>query len=193
LGVGSGHRRMPEEIDRLATDAVADLLCTPSGRWRRAPQARGRAGQNVRSLANVCTGGCYTSPMHTSTRKLPLDELAALLEADETLDLAILFGSSAAGGLHADSDVDVAVLAGAPLTAQHRRTLIRGIAEIAGRPVDLVDLRTAGVPLTSQALRLVQRRPGVFADLLSRTLKDAADFLPYRERILRERRRAWIG
>jgi predicted nucleotidyltransferase len=135
--------------------------------------------------------------MDTGVHKLPIDELTALLQADEALDLAILFGSSAAGDLSAGSDVDVAVLARSPLTAQHRRALIRDIAEIVGRPVDLVDLRTAGVPVTGQALRyglrLVHRRPGVFAELLSRALKDAADFLPYRERILRERRRAWIG
>src|SRR5688500_18829909 len=29
-GLRSGDRRMPEEINRLVTDAIADVLCTPS-------------------------------------------------------------------------------------------------------------------------------------------------------------------
>ena len=134
--------------------------------------------------------------MDAPSHKLPTAEVAALLAADEEIELALLFGSSAAGELRQDSDVDVAVLTRSRLTPTHRREMIRAIAEIVGRPVDLVDLRTAGVPVTSEALRhgvrLIQRRPGIFAELLSRTLKDAADFLPYRERILRERRQAWI-
>ncbi len=135
--------------------------------------------------------------MDANARKLPTEDLTALLGADEDVELAMLFGSAAAGELRADSDVDVAVLTRSRLTPKRRREIVRAIAEIVGRPVDLVDLRTAGVPVTSQALRyglrLVQRRPGVFADLLSRNLADSADFLPYRERILRERRQAWIG
>mgnify|MGYP001406658797 CR=1 FL=1 len=34
---------------------------------------------------------------------------------------------------------------------------------------------------------------GACAELLRRHLFDAADFLPYVERLLAERRRAWIG
>jgi predicted nucleotidyltransferase len=135
--------------------------------------------------------------MDANARKLPIDELTALLAADQDVELAMLFGSSAVGELRPGSDVDVAVLTRSPLTPKRRREIIRAIAEIVGRPVDLVDLRTAGVPVTSQVLRrgvrLVERRPGVFAALLSRNLADATDFLPYRERILRERRQTWIG
>src|SRR5258706_4466697 len=134
--------------------------------------------------------------MDANARKLPIDELTALLTADQDVELAMLFGSSAVGELRPDSDLDVAVLTRSRLTPKRRLQIVRAIAEIAGRPVDLVDLRTAGVPVTRQVLRhgvrLVQRRPGVFADLLSRNLTDAADFLPFRERILRERQQAWI-
>jgi len=135
--------------------------------------------------------------MEFNARNLPTDELTALLAADQDVELAMLFGSSAVGELRRDSDVDVAVLTRSRLTPKRRREIIGAIAQIVGRPVDLVDLRTAGVPVTSQVLRhgvrLVHRRPGAFADLLSRNLRDAADFLPYRERILRERRQTWIG
>ena len=130
---------------------------------------------------------------------LPLDAapLAALFAADENIELVMLFGSAVTSGLRPDSDVDVAVLARTPLTAKRKAEMIRAVAEITGRPVDLVDLRGAGVAVTSEILsrgrRLFERRAGVFPTLLSRTLADVADFLPYRERILRERRHAWIA
>jgi predicted nucleotidyltransferase len=109
--------------------------------------------------------------------------------------LALAFGSAASGELRPDSDVDVAVLLREPMTAARRRALIAAIAEVAGRPVDLVDLRTSGVAVTQAALaggkRLVCKGRSAFAALLSRTLFDAADFLPYRRRILTERRERW--
>jgi len=125
-----------------------------------------------------------------------VEPLAALFAADEDVELAMIFGSAVDRGLRADSDVDVAVLTRSPLTAERKGAIIRVVAELTGRPVDLVDLRSAGVAVTSQILRhgrrLFERRPSVFPALLSRTLADVVDFLPYRERILRERRRAWI-
>jgi uncharacterized protein len=39
----------------------------------------------------------------------------------------------------------------------------------------------------------LQGNDETYARLLSRHLVDAADFLPYAERIVDERRRAWIG
>ena len=55
--------------------------------------------------------------------------------------------------------------------------LAAGIAEASGRPVDLVDLRTAGVHLTGVILRtgkrLVCRQPRIWAELLARNLIDA--------------------
>jgi hypothetical protein len=62
--------------------------------------------------------------------------------------------------------------------------------------VDLVDLRTSGVVVTRAALtqgkRLICKDRAALASLLSRTLLDVADFLPYRQRILAERRETWI-
>ncbi|RMF20751.1 MAG: nucleotidyltransferase domain-containing protein [Deltaproteobacteria bacterium] len=110
--------------------------------------------------------------------------------------LVIVFGSLAEGAGRRDSDVDVAVGASRPLTADQKLSLTGDLAEATGRPVDVIDLRTAGEPLLGQILSGGRRIAGSdeeYAALITRHLIDSADFLPYRDRILAERRRAWIG
>ncbi len=125
-----------------------------------------------------------------------LQQLTDVLSRDDDIDVGIVFGSAAGGAMRADSDVDVAVLTRAPMHVERKRALTESLAAATGRAVDLVDLRTAGVGLTSVVLRtgkrVVCRESRVYANLLARHLVDAADFLPYRERIMTERRRAWI-
>jgi predicted nucleotidyltransferase len=119
-----------------------------------------------------------------------------VLNAQPAIRLAILFGSLAAGKVRADSDIDLAVDGGRRLTAEEKMTLIAGLAAATGRPVDLVDLRAAGEPLLGQILKHGKRILGsdaAYAAVITRHLFDQADFLPYRNRILAERRRAWIG
>jgi uncharacterized protein len=123
----------------------------------------------------------------------------AILGALDThggIHLAIVFGSLAIGEGHAESDLDIAVDAGIRLTAGEKMTLIFELATRTGRPVDLVDLRVVGEPLLGQILRHGKRILGSderYAALILRHLLDQADFLPYRNRILAERRHAWIG
>ena len=107
--------------------------------------------------------------------------------------LAILFGSCAKGNATAASSLDLAVQADKPLDAELTIRLIGAIAEQLGRPVDLIDLRTAGEPLLGEVLkgRRLLGSDASFARLITRHLLDAADFLPYRERILAQRRRQW--
>jgi predicted nucleotidyltransferase len=108
---------------------------------------------------------------------------------------AILFGSLAADAQQRDSDLDLAVAAGRPLTADEKFTLISDLSVAIGRPVDLVDLHTVGEPLLGQILRHGTRLLGSdsdYAALIRRHVFDRADFSPLRDRILAERRRAWI-
>lgn len=135
---------------------------------------------------------------HIPTSIAPLDSAAisAVLSAGADLRLAIQFGSAAAGRLGATSDVDIAVLGSAPFDAARKQMLMSEMALATGRPVDLIDLRSVGEPLLGQVLRSGQRLFGSDADhaaLLSRHLIETADFMPYVDRLLAERRRARIG
>jgi predicted nucleotidyltransferase len=122
--------------------------------------------------------------------------ILAAIGSHPAVGLAILFGSLATDEGGAESDLDLAVDAGRRLSASEKTALISELARRTGRPVDLVDLHAVGEPLLGQILRRGKRILGSdtrYADLIRRHLFDAADYLPYRNRILAERRRAWIG
>ena len=125
-----------------------------------------------------------------------LHPVSQRLAEDEDILVAIAFGSVANGMATPESDLDVGVLCAGPLSADKRRALIHDLGQRLGRPVDLVDLRSAGVPVRRQALRhgvlLLCRDRRAYDGLVSRLLVDTEDFLPYRQRILKERRDAWI-
>lgn len=123
-------------------------------------------------------------------------ELREVLAHFPKLVLAVLFGSAAQGQQRVDSDIDIAVAAKTALTATEKMSLIEALAERIGRPVDLIDLKTATEPLLGQIVRHGRRLVGSDAEygqLISRHLFEQADFMPYRTRVLAERRTAWIG
>ena len=122
-------------------------------------------------------------------------EILTALQMIDGLELAVVFGSVAQGSARADSDLDIAVRYAVPLDAEQKLALIRALGVASGRPVDLIDLRTAGPIVARQALTRGKRLFGTdtdFASQLSRTLIDYADFAPLIERTLRERRDAWM-
>lgn len=124
------------------------------------------------------------------------DHIRQVLEKHPHILLAILFGSLARNTECIDSDLDLAVSADKPLEANQKMQLIMDLAQAIGRPVDLVDLLTVGEPLLGQIITTGRRILGDnahYALMLSKHLFNQADFTPYRTRILRERRRAWIG
>jgi predicted nucleotidyltransferase len=124
------------------------------------------------------------------------ETLKKALQAHSGLRLALLFGSCALGTQRLDSDVDVAVDMGEVMAAEQHVSLISDLALATGRAVDLIDLRTVGEPLLGQILQSGRRIGGehaVHAQYITRHVMDVEDFVPYQERILRERRQAWIG
>ena len=112
------------------------------------------------------------------------------------LILALVFGSVAKGLQRIDSDLDIAVVAKQALTADEKIVIISALAEKTRRPVDLVDLKVVGEPLLGQIVQHGRRllgSDGEYGRLISRHLFEQADFMPYRNRILAERRAEWIG
>ena len=124
------------------------------------------------------------------------NRIRQILSRQGDIRLAILFGSLAAGDATPQSDLDLAVQMGIPLSSETKMTLIGELSQAIGRPVDLIDLRVAGEPLLGQILKHGVRLFGNdtdYAELLKRHLFEEADFMPYRRRILADRRQAWIG
>jgi predicted nucleotidyltransferase len=123
-------------------------------------------------------------------------QLQEVLSRFPELVLALVFGSIADGRQRADSDLDIAVAAKQALTAVEKMDIIAALAEQTGRPVDLIDLKVVGEPLLGQIVRHGRRligSDGEYGSLISRHLFEQADFMPYRNRVLAERRVAWIG
>ncbi len=112
------------------------------------------------------------------------------------ISVAILFGSLSTGRARAESDLDLAVSAQSPLTSDEKIAIINQLALEIGRPVDLIDLHVVSEPLLGQILRHGRRLAGDnhhYGELISRHLFNQADFMPYRARILAERREKWIN
>jgi len=125
-----------------------------------------------------------------------LEKLQSCLQQHDVLQQAIVFGSLAKACERFDSDVDVAVQLDHAMDAQEKMLWIRRIAACLGRSVDLIDLNVVGQPLLGQIIKYGKRLVGddaAYAALLSKNAVEQVDFLPYRQRILDERRSAWIG
>jgi predicted nucleotidyltransferase len=121
-------------------------------------------------------------------------QLTRLLSEYPQFELAILFGSEATGDVSAESDIDLALLADKPISTELRLELTEMIGTRFGRPVDIVDLHYAAEPVLGQVFkgkRLLGDDPS-YARLLTKHLINAADFVPLQQRILDERRNAWI-
>ena len=123
-------------------------------------------------------------------------QLREVLARFPTLLLALVFGSVAQGRQRADSDLDIAVAAQQALTVEEKMDIIAALAARTGRPIDLIDLKVVVEPLLGQIVRHGRRllgSDGAYGNLISKHLFEQADFMPYRNRVLAERRAAWIG
>ena len=124
-------------------------------------------------------------------------KIAHLLTRHPAVKLGILFGSLAVGRATFNSDLDLGVAADHPLDIKLKTVLIEALAQLLERPVDLVDLQTASGVILQQVLvkgTLVYCTDSIlYATLIRKMLFNQSDMMPYYNRILAERRQAWIG
>lgn len=126
-----------------------------------------------------------------------IEHIARLLARYPTIKLGILFGSLAEERATPESDLDLGVAAAESLDTAMKTALIEALAEISGRPVDLVDLQVVSGPILQHVLTrgkliyCIDRT--LYAALIRTMLFNQSDMMPYYERILAERRKAWIG
>ena len=127
----------------------------------------------------------------------PIDQQIKEVLADfPQVCFAILFGSVALGRQKPESDLDIAIAANQSLSTNEKINIISALSERTGRPIDLVDLKIVTEPLLGQLLRHGRRILGSdteYGKLISRHIFEQTDFMPYRKRILAERRQKWIG
>ena len=126
-----------------------------------------------------------------------IEHIARLLARYPTIKLGILFGSLAEERATPESDLDLGLAAAESLDTAMKTALIEALAEISGRPVDLVDLRVVSGPILQHVLTrgkliyCIDRT--LYAALIRTMLFNQSDMMPYYDRILAERRKAWIG
>lgn len=123
-------------------------------------------------------------------------QLTVLLSHYPVIELAILFGSQAdpTRKKHFGSDIDLAIMTTEPISSHFKMELMQAISTELDCPVDIVVVNDAPEPILGEILK-GQRLLGdnnTYAQLLTRHLLNAADFLPLRQRILKERRDRWI-
>ncbi|WP_292976753.1 nucleotidyltransferase domain-containing protein [Nitrosomonas sp.] len=134
--------------------------------------------------------------MQSSDDSSLAQQLTTLLSRYPVIKLAILFGSQAdpARTKHFDSDIDLAIMTAEPISSHFKMELIQAISTELDRPVDIVVVNDAPEPILGEVLK-GQRLLGdhnTYAQLLTRHLLNVADFLPLRQRILKERRDRWM-
>lgn len=119
--------------------------------------------------------------------------ILAVLKKHPEIHTAYMFGSVAKGSAKLESDLDIAVQGDESLTTEQYIALVGDLALETGRAIDLIDLKTAGEPLLGEILQGQRLLGGdaEHAELIKRHLFDSADFLPYVERMLAERRAQW--
>ncbi|MFO8009005.1 MAG: nucleotidyltransferase domain-containing protein [Candidatus Brocadiia bacterium] len=109
------------------------------------------------------------------------NNILSVLTRYPELRLAMLFGSQATGRANGDSDIDLGLLAEAPLSAAFKLDLMQRLGAVCGRPVDIVDLHTAGEPVLGEVLKggRLLGDASTYAQLLSAS-REGALLLPGR-------------
>jgi predicted nucleotidyltransferase len=115
----------------------------------------------------------------------------------ETFAAAYIFGSVAKGTERSESDLDIAIVPQGEFTANAKIQLIDDLAQIAERPVDVVNLSTASGPILKTALttgiQLANTDSAKNADAISRMLAYETDLAPQIKAAEQQQVQTWIN
>lgn len=117
-----------------------------------------------------------------------IDAIRPVLEADDRVAYAVVFGSAARGAMHARSDLDVAIglRPGVALDLFAAGGLAGRLAQAAGRPVDVVTLEEAPPALAYRVFRegtvVLDRDRRALVERRARAILEYLDFKPIEER-----------
>lgn len=154
-------------------------------------KANDEGADGVKERGDFCQQFSPIPAMHED-----LEDIAECLRGHEHVEAAWLFGSLAQDRERPSSDLDVAVLGDRPLPSAEKEQLIERLARTSGRPIDLIDLQATRGPVVGRVLqngiRLFCDDTALYAELIKRWWFDQADWLPYRRRILKDRRERWM-
>jgi predicted nucleotidyltransferase len=127
--------------------------------------------------------GCYTAVV--------IERLRSILEKDERVAYALVFGSRARGKVHGHSDTDVAVglVEGTSLSTSDVGDLISRLESAAEGPVDLVLLDEANPGLAYRIFRdgqvIVEKDRPTLVARRARAILEYLDFKPIEETFTR--------
>lgn len=118
-------------------------------------------------------------------------QIHAILDQHPGVELAFLFGSCAKGRQTNRSDLDLAIATAQPFSLQFKMNVSDALAEVFGRPIDLIDLEHAGPTLLKEALvngkQIVCRNIDLKVKFVLRLWEMEADFMPAFRKAQRER------
>ena len=122
-----------------------------------------------------------------------ISNLESILQSIPEIQLAIVYGSFAAGTQRPDSDLDLAIAGARPFTDDFKVDLVNRLSGALKREIDLIDLNVASGTVLKEALTNGKVIKKVDSDLLGRVLKkmlfDEADFQIVRRKYLAQRRK----
>src|SRR3990172_2920827 len=201
---------------KRSTTRTATAMATRPRRWRRAITA---SSKSLLPSSLMGKSGAYASrallvesarrprPRPQASHERPrggavragasarmlfmLDAMRRLLEADERVAYALVFGSSARGTTHAESDVDVALGLVGPtrLTALELGDIASKLEAAAGRRVDLVLIDEAPPGLAYRVFRdgrlFFERDRKALVERKARAILEYLDFQPVEDLLAR--------
>lgn len=126
-----------------------------------------------------------------------LQRLREWLAGQESVRLAMVYGSFADGTQTDASDLDLALAGDRKLTLDQKVEYADQASKLTGREVDLIDLRAATGTVLQEAVTrgviLKKTDPLILAAVLKRMWLDHEDFEKQRQRMLAERRKKVLG